>query len=468
MKNITEWIRSISIKVTLLCFCFTIGLPQSLNAAMSSHDNRAADTVQIALRYGLNIPPHVGELQKSRLDPEFFRLFRRVKDLSPANLSKYIEARPAEYLALINYIDRLSAESYVRPATADTLKNASTQGLSARFKRQQRPKLFPHRFDVDSGTPGISSAYVSAFEDEELKADEVQMPSTPELDYALKVFKAVMNGQDVEKIALSSAKNAVKEKIEEEAENALWQTFKNAKVAIVGIENSKPEFEVGFVASIAETVTATTFQQTTINSYDGRTTLNLGIGHRIMSNDRRWMTGFNAFYDHEFPYDHQRASLGLELISRPLSLMGNYYTGISGYKADKDGREQKPIDGYDAKLRAALPYLPGVKASFETSKWLGENQVDDLTRETYGLAGQLSKGLSISYEKAVFSNNRDDDHSVRLSYQWSPSHFAPPTIFDLSPEAWSFDPIESERYSFVDRENRIIKQGQASITLRGK
>ena len=74
-----------------------------------------------------------------------------------------------------------------------------------------------------------------------------------------------------------------------------------------------------------------------------------------MSDDRRWMTGFNAFYDHEFPDYHQRASLGLEMISTPFSLAGNYYKGISGYKTDKDGGQQKPVDGYDAKLSAALP-----------------------------------------------------------------------------------------------------------------
>ena len=468
MKKLRYKFRSRALKVAAASVACAVISLQPSGHVNSSVDTRASDTVETASRYGLEIPFQVGDLQKPRLGSEFSRLFRRVNDLSPDNVSKYVEARPTEYLALIRYIDRLSAESYILPTTADTLKNASTQGLSARFKRKTRPQSLPLRFNNDAGTSVISTTYVSDFADKELKAEEPAKPSTPELDYALKVFKAAMNGQDVEKLALSDAKTLAKDRIEDEAESALSRTFKNAKVDIVGIENSKPEFEVGFVASVAETENTTTFQQTTVNAYDGRTTLNLGVGHRIMSDDRRWMTGFNAFYDHEFPYDHQRGSLGLELISKPLSLTGNYYRGISGYKADKDGQEQKPIDGYDAKLSVALPYVPGVKASFETSKWIGEDGVDDLTRETYGLAGQLSKNLSILYEKAVFSNDRGDDHSVRLSYQWSPSHYTAPTIFDLSPEAWSFDSIESERYSFVDRENRIIKQGQASITLRGK
>ena len=465
MKKLRYEFKSRACKVAIASVACAVMSLQPLGHVNSSVDTRASDTVETASRYGLEIPLQVGDLQKPRLDPEFSRFFRRVKDLSPDNVSRYVEARPTEYLALISYIDRLSAESYILPTTADTLKNASTQGLSARFKRKTRPQSSPLRFDNDAGTSVISTTYVSDFADKELKTEEPPKPSTPELDYALKVFKAAMNGQDVEKLALSDAKIVAKDKIEEEAESALSQTFKNAKVDIVGIDNSKPEYEIGFVASLAETESTTTFQQTTVNAYGGRTTLNLGVGHRIMSDDRRWMTGFNAFYDHEFPDHHQRASLGLELISTPFSLTGNYYKGISGYRSDKDGGEQKPVDGYDAKLSAALPYLPGVKASYETSKWFGEDGVDDLKRETYGLTGQLSQNLSITVEKAEFSDNRDDQESVRLSYQWSPSENHRPTSLDVSEEAWIFDSVESERYRFVDRENRILKQRKFSVRI---
>ena len=451
----------------LLCAfsCACLFLFQTEKVAVSSVDYVAAETVQIASRYGLEIPIQVGDVQKPRLDSEFSRLFRKVKDLSPSNVKKYVEARPTEYHALIRYIERLEKENYILPEKASSLKRASTQGLAVRFAKRVQPRLPVLLFDGSENTSVMSTTYVNDFADKELQVEKPAEPSTPELDHALKLFKAAMNGQDVEKLVIDEVRDEAQEAIADQTENALSKTFKNAKVDIVGIDNSNPEFEIGFVASIKETEDTTTFQQTTVNAYDGRTTLNLGIGHRLMSEDRRWMTGFNAFYDHEFPDNHQRASLGLELISTPLSLTGNYYRGVSGYKSDKDGGEQKPVDGFDAKLSAALPYLPGVKASYETSKWFGEDGVADLTRETYGLTGQLSKNFSIAVEKAEFSDNRDDQESVRLSYQWSPSDHEPPTIFDVSAEPWIFDSVESERYRFVDRENRIIKQRKFSVRI---
>ena len=448
--------RFIQLLCALSCAC--LFLFQTEKVAVSSVDYAAAETVQIASRYGLEIPIQVGDVQKPRLDSEFSRLFRKIKDLSPPNVRKYVEARPTEYHALIRYIERLERENYILPQKASSLKRASTQGLAARFAKRAQPGLPVLLFDGSENTSVISTTYVNDFANKELQVEKPSEPSTPELDRALKLFKAAMNGQDVEKLASDEVEDAAKEAIAEQTEGALSKTFKNAKVDIIGIDNSHPEFEVGFVASIKETEDTTTFQQTTVNAYDGRTTLNLGLGHRLMSKDRRWLTGFNAFYDHEFPNNHQRASMGLELISSPLSMTGNYYQGVSGYRSDKDGREQKPIDGFDAKLSAALPYLPGVKASYETSKWFGEDGIADLTRETYGLTGQLSKNFSIAVEKAEFSDNRDDQESLRLSYQWSPSDYEPPTIFDVSAEPWVFDSVESERYRFADRENKILKQ----------
>ena len=451
--------RFIQLLCALSCAC--LFLFQTEKVAVSSVDYAAAETVQIASRYGLEIPIQVGDVQKPRLDSEFSGLFRKIKDLSPSNVKKYVEARPTEYYALIRYIERLERENYILPDKASSLKKASTHGLAIRFAKRVQPRLPVLLFDGSENTSVISTTNVNDFADKELRVEKPSEPSTPELDRALELFQAVMNGQDAEKLAIDEAKGEAREAIAQQTESALSKIFKNAKVDIVGIDNSKPEFEVGFVASLDEMENATTFQQTIVNAFDGRTTLNFGMGHRVMSQDRRWMTGLNAFYDHEFPDNHQRASLGLELISTPLSLTGNYYQGISGYKSDANGGEQKPVDGFDAKLSAALPYLPGVNASYETSKWFGEDGVADLTRETYGLTGQLSKNFLIAVEKAEFSDNRDDRESVRLSYQWSPSDHEPPTIFDVSYQPWIFDSVESERYRFVDRENKILKQRES-------
>ena len=57
------------------------------------------------------------------------------------------------------------------------------------------------------------------------------------------------------------------------------------------------------------------FNQTNFIRYGRRSTFNLGIGYRRLNLDETWMTGINAFYDHEFPNDHKRNGGGFEFIT---------------------------------------------------------------------------------------------------------------------------------------------------------
>jgi len=66
--------RFIQLLCALSCAC--LFLFQTEKVAVSSVDYAAAETVQIASRYGLEIPIQVGDVQKPRLDSEFSRLFR--------------------------------------------------------------------------------------------------------------------------------------------------------------------------------------------------------------------------------------------------------------------------------------------------------------------------------------------------------------------------------------------------------
>lgn len=415
------------------------------------------ETLSVAARFGLQLPEQVHDLQKGALTTGFSRLFKRVKDLSAERVSKYAKARPSEYLALVRYIERLRTENYISGDQATTLQSAATQGLAIRLQTNQNSKIRVLNLDQKDDGLVMSTTYISSFADQQLKQETQPTVSTPELDYALKVFKAALAGEDVEKMAISDSKEALKQEVSQQSEEGLKSIFKNAKVDISKIDGSKPEFEVGVIASVREGDNSNTFQQTTINSVDGLTTLNIGLGHRVFPSDDKWFAGANIFYDQEFPENHQRASVGIEVVSLPVSISSNYYKALSGYTAYEDYVREKPADGYDAKISVALPYLPGVKASYETSRWNFDG-VEDLERETYGLTGQLSKNFSVTVENAEYSDGRENERRIQLGYQWNPSGNEPPTIFDVSSEPWIFDSVATEKYKFVDRENRIIKQ----------
>jgi hypothetical protein len=57
----------------------------------------------------------------------------------------------------------------------------------------------------------------------------------------------------------------------------------------------------------------TFFMQNSLFHKDNRTTINTGLGYRKLTLENNLLIGVNGFYDHEFPYNHGRTSLGLEL-----------------------------------------------------------------------------------------------------------------------------------------------------------
>ena len=119
--------------------------------------------------------------------------------------------------------------------------------------------------------------------------------------------------------------------------------------------------DIGVLKAYGDNPNSFLFNQINLNRYDDRTTLNLGLGYRRLNDDETWMTGVNAFYDHEFPDDHKRNGVGFEVVSSVLESRVNIYNGTTGYKKDKSGTDSKALDGRDMGFKVALPYLPGMK-----------------------------------------------------------------------------------------------------------
>ena len=83
--------------------------------------------------------------------------------------------------------------------------------------------------------------------------------------------------------------------------------------------------DIGVLKAYGDNPNSFLFNQINLNRYDDRTTLNLGVGFRRLNQDETWMTGVNAFYDHEFPDDHKRNGVGFEVVSSVLESRVNIY-----------------------------------------------------------------------------------------------------------------------------------------------
>ena len=227
--------------------------------------------------------------------------------------------------------------------------------------------------------------------------------------------------------------------------------------------------DIGVLKAYGDNPNSFLFNQINLNRYDDRTTLNLGLGYRRLNDDETWMTGVNAFYDHEFPDDHKRNGVGFEVVSSVLESRVNIYNGTTGYKKDKSGTDSKALDGRDMGFKVALPYLPGMKFGMNAFAWKGIDGMKDKKGRKYTLGGSLSDNLTLNYIRTDYKDaaTKDTD-SINLKYTWNfGQKSTKPKLFDLSSTAYKLEKLGDERYSLVQRENRIVKKKSGVLTVAG-
>ena len=273
--------------------------------------------------------------------------------------------------------------------------------------------------------------------------------------------------------AVSSLKskviNSTESHIEETGRSGLGYIFDKVELD-VEFSNGKPEFELGTLKAYdGNNANSFLFNQMGINGYDQRTTLNLGLGYRVLNTDNTWMGGANIFYDHEFPNDHKRSSVGVELISSAIQLRGNIYNGETGFITDRSGTDSKALDGNDASLKMALPYLPGVFFEYAEYKWEAEEGAKDAEGKKYSLSGNLSDNLSFNFVRTDYDEaSKNDINRAQLKYSW---YFggvnSKPTLFEIADKAYQLRRLTTQKYDLVKRENRIVKQKKFGATASG-
>jgi len=249
----------------------------------------------------------------------------------------------------------------------------------------------------------------------------------------------------------------------------LSPNFNTVKVS-TNLKEGDSSVDIGALKAYGDNPNSFLFNQINLNRYDGRTTLNLGLGYRRLNQDETWMTGVNAFYDHEFPDDHKRNGVGFELVSSVMQIRANQYNGTTGYINDKSGTDSKALDGNDMSLNVALPYMPGMSLGYTSTTWKGIDGMKDTKSKKYTLGGNLSDNLSLHYIRTDYKDaaTKDTD-SIALNYTWNfgQSSNTKPKLFEFSSSAYELSKLGNERYALVKRENKIVKKLSASVTLTG-
>jgi hypothetical protein len=203
---------------------------------------------------------------------------------------------------------------------------------------------------------------------------------------------------------------------------------------------------------------------------------NFGLGQRWFpaAKDEEdagdWMVGYNAFFDNDFTRSHQRGGVGVELQYDWLHLASNYYLPLSDWKGsyDFDSRfiEERPAEGWDARVKAYLPFYRNVALTGAYTQWHGDHV------GMFG-HGKLEKDPRVwSYgaeytpvplvsgfltQRSTERGRTETEYGLNFTY-----HFGMPWDEQVKhAKVAELRTVSGSRHEFVDRENRIILEYRA-------
>lgn len=201
-----------------------------------------------------------------------------------------------------------------------------------------------------------------------------------------------------------------------------------------------------------------------------RDTTNVGLGYRRLLLDNQMLVGVNSFFDYEWTYGHQRASVGGELKWAMLDFNANIYRRITGYRSINDGTDttERVMNGYDTELRSQVPYLPWMRVGARYYRWQSD-LAEDTKGWQYSADADITQNLSVEvgWKKDNFNTSQGFAKFVlRLARTERPAMLSDKIVSNQI-----FEKRDMRTYTLdkVRRENRIIveRKGAGIIIARG-
>lgn len=201
-----------------------------------------------------------------------------------------------------------------------------------------------------------------------------------------------------------------------------------------------------------------------------RDTTNVGLGYRRLLLGNQMLVGVNSFYDYEWTYGHQRASVGGELKWAMLDFNTNLYRRLTGYRTidDSTSTTERAMNGYDFELRSQVPFLPWMQVGARYYHWQSD-LADDTKGWDYSATADITQNLSIE------TGWKRDNYNSSQAYGKFVLRLArtdrPVMASDKIVSKDFFEQRDMRNYTLdkVRRENKIIveRKGGGIVIARG-
>ena len=249
----------------------------------------------------------------------------------------------------------------------------------------------------------------------------------------------------------------------------LEQYFPTVEISFETKEGTKPTTGILVVAPLSDgdDIENTLFTQVSAFYTDNRTTLNAGLGYRRLVSDNTIMLGLNAFYDHEFPYDHGRYSIGLEARSTVGEINANMYQATTKWKSAETGFEERALDGWDIEVGLPLPYMNWATVFVKRYKWDGVDGAKDLKGNDAQLRAYVPilPGLEIQAGRTFKDDDKDSNYFIAtFNIAEAFSNKSNQQVQWFNDTAYKLESMEDRRYEKVRRKNIIVKQVRSTVT----
>lgn len=253
-------------------------------------------------------------------------------------------------------------------------------------------------------------------------------------------------------------------------QNSIQSSLSRTEVSITAQKFNKPLFSILTTQPIIQQGDTTWFYQGSIfrTEEEGtmRNTVNFGTGLRELVYDKKIILGANIFYDHEFPYDHQRAGFGLEARTSVGEINANQYLKSSGAKINKYGFTEQALDGRDIEIGTHMPYIPAWKVFAKQFNYNIPGGTD-LSGKEYSTEFKMPLGFTLVAGKKFYDNDvKQNQEYITLSYSLALGKDPSKDIAQIvTNNAYDFQTMEDHTLDKVRRENLIVKQVSGGLKV---